>query len=192
MHGKTDIAAGHFTVVCASPNVTSVSRVMTRFVTRHMSAKNIEIETFDFLEFPPIWVGKGMEERLPEAWITLRNSVARSRALIVCGPVYYYDAGSPYNVLMEALGEGIAWKPALLLTAAGSARSHLAVGSLMQNLIFERNTIVFPDTVLATEGDLAGQEISNEEIRQRLTTVLDRFVAFAEATCRFLEPHEVG
>lgn len=192
MHGPTDVKAGPITVVCASPNTVSVSRVTSQLVNAYLSENKKRIETFDVLDLPPIWVRKDMEETLPAEWVALRESVSRARALVVCGPVYYYDAGSPYNVLVEALGEGIAWKPVLLLTSAGSNRSHLAIGSLMQNLIFERHSLVFPDSVLVTKDDLVGQVMVSEEIKERLTNIVDRFIAFADATCHLHDSLEMS
>jgi NAD(P)H-dependent FMN reductase len=181
MHGHIDATSRHFTLVCASPNPVSISRLAARSVADRLAQHGNPAQTFDLQDFPAIWMRKDTQDTLPAPWTDLRESVQAAQALIVCGPVYYYDAGSPFNVLMEALGPSLSWKPVLLCAAAGSLRSHLAIGALMQNLMFEHNSFVYPQSVLATKDDLATPETLTQEVVDRLNAAVDGFDGFARA-----------
>ncbi|MDZ7711914.1 MAG: NAD(P)H-dependent oxidoreductase [Rhodovibrio sp.] len=182
MPWNIDTDTRHYTLVCASPNPVSISRIGTQAVAAHLKMHGVPAQTFDLQDFPPLWMRKDTQETLPAPWTDLRTSVQSAQALIVCGPVYYYDAGSPYNILMEALGPSLAWKPVLLCAAAGSLRSHLAIGALMQNLIFEHSSFVYPQSVLVTKDDLETETTFKPGVIDRFTQALDGFAAFATAT----------
>lgn len=181
MHGPSDAHSRHFTLVCASPNPVSISRIAAGTVADHLKGRGVPTQTFDLQDFPPLWMRKDTQDTLPAPWTDLRESVRSAQALIVCGPVYYYDAGSPYNMLMEALGPSLSWKPVLLCAAAGSLRSHLAIGALMQNLMFEHSSFVYPQSVLATKDDLATEDTLTQEVVDRLAQALDGFDGYARA-----------
>lgn len=169
-----------------SPNSNGVSRAVAGEFGRHLVECGMVVETMTLDGLPPIWVGGTELAELPEAWRALYAAAERADCVAITSPVYCYAVGSPAKAVSEVIGSAMQWKPLVLLSAAGSGRSHLVPGGLALSLGFENSTVWIPETVLVTSDDLV-DGAPTLEIDARLRRLAGRFSAFARALRPFAD-----
>ena len=136
------------TVLCCSMNPESKSTSLAKELIHKISLGDVlNVNTIMLLDLPPIYCNGGELEAYPDAWQNAAQTVRTSDAVIIAHPVHNYGAsGATFNAL-EIIGEALKDKPVLILSAAGSIRSHLASSSLMHALFFEFGCQLYPKTL---------------------------------------------
>jgi NAD(P)H-dependent FMN reductase len=165
VNAKTRIA-----VISTSPNDSSNSRILAHAIASIAESQGGVVRVFDIRDLPPVWTKKGGGDNLEGNWLKLKELVEMSQLIILCAPVYFYTIGSPARVIVENLGSSLERKRMLILTAAGSMRSHLAISDFRECLMFEHDVIVFPQTVQITDGDVENGKLS-QAVSNRLEAV---------------------
>lgn len=168
-----------FLTISTSPNPNSLSRKAGSHVSDVLKQLGCRSEFFDCQQLSPLWVGSGAS--LPAEWSNLIELASCADAIILTLPTYGYMAGSPTKTVIEVLGQALTSKPIMLISAAGSQRSHLAAGSLAQSLIFENGCYVFPKLTVLTSADLDASADLGCDMQARLLRCTEQFRTFAQA-----------
>lgn len=136
------------TLLCCSMNPNSKSTSLAKELLRNLpSGEGINVNTIMLRDLPPVYCDGDELEAYPDAWKNAVQVVGASDAVIIAHPVHNYGAsGATFNAL-EIIGEALEDKPVLVLSAAGSIRSHLASSSLMHALFFEFGCQLYPETL---------------------------------------------
>lgn len=168
------------TILSLSSSEVSVGRVCAQYAKDFLSAAKHEVELLDVRSLAPVWVdNKGLSE-LPPRYRVVESILQRSDAVILAHPIYCYSASSPAKAITELFGSTLENMPVAIIAAAGSIRSHLAVGDLMLSMMFEQSTLCFPKFVMATKDDLDGHKPS-PELAGRMHAFGEEFVKYAQA-----------
>jgi NAD(P)H-dependent FMN reductase len=178
--GTTD----NILVVSCSPNRLSVGRIVAESMRDVMLARIPSVELVDAGKLEPIWVRKQGDTNMSAGWRDLVKKVDRASGVVFVGPVYCYSAGSPLKIVTEIVGPELEWKPCAVLSAAGSERSHLAMGSLMLSLMFEQHTVVMPSTVVLTGSDVIDGDSLTIAAKERVSTFCEQFIKFTHRNAR--------
>jgi NAD(P)H-dependent FMN reductase len=170
----------NITILSLSSSETSVGRTCAKYAKQLLSAANHGVELIDIRSLTPVWVDNRGLSDLPPRYRVVESILQRSDGVILAHPVYCYSASSPAKAITELFGNTLKNMPVAIIAAAGSLRSHLAVGDLMLSMMFEQSTICFPKFVMATKDDLDGEQPSTE-LAERMHTFGNEFVQFALA-----------
>lgn len=93
----------------------------------------------------------------------LAERLACADGVVIASPVHYYSASGFAKNLIEIVGESLAGKPLALISAAGSLRSHLALGGLALALMQEVDAVIFPPSLQVTgaNGDCSAERVED-------------------------------
>lgn len=167
-------------ILSLSANTDSVSRAVLPTVAELLSAAGHVYSVTDIRDLPSVWInGEGLSG-LPAPYQVLHDQVAAADAVLFLVPVYCYTMSSGAKAIAEVVFAALKHKPVAFVVAAGTHRSHLAIGDLMASLAFERETFCFPRHLLLTEDDL-------DQHRQPLAAIRRRLVNLVADFCRFTE-----
>ncbi len=167
-------------ILSLSASEKSVGRVCAQVLRNIWLAAGHRVELIDIRSLPPVWVDNRGLAALPQPYAEVDAAIRSAEGVVLVYPVYCYTASSPAKAITEVFGAAFERMPVAMVVAAGSVRSHLAVGDLMQSMMFEQGTICFPKTVMATSADLDGA-CPRCELDLRLRELSSEFVWFAQA-----------
>jgi NAD(P)H-dependent FMN reductase len=174
-----------FIVVTLSASETSVSRKAMPMLEGAILANGDQCEVVDIREFQPFWMNSGALDSAPEEYRQLAKKIAESTGVYFLTPIYGYNVASTMKLVSELYTGQLKKKPVCFITAAGTLRSHLAVGSIMQDLVFECETFVYPQTVQLTGEDINNDGIASEECRDRIVGLSEKFSRYSKLIKEF-------
>ncbi len=167
-------------ILSLSANTDSVSRAVLPVMLELLNTAGHDHSVTDIRDLPPVWInGEGLSG-LPSPYQDLHDQVAVADAVLFMLPVYCYTMSSGAKAIAEVLFTALKHKPVAFVVAAGTYRSHLAIGDLMASLAFERETFCFPRHVLLTEDDLDQDRRPQAAIHRRLGLLVADFCRFAD------------
>jgi NAD(P)H-dependent FMN reductase len=175
-------------IISLSASEPSVGRQCVPTLEAALREAGAAVTVRDIRDLPPVWVDKRKLEEFPEPYAKLYADVEASDGVVLVVPIHCYTMSGPAKSVTEIIGDALTLKPVAVVTAAGSHRSHLAIRDLMASMMFEQETICYPGTVQATE-DMVKRAKPNPELRERLTTLATKFVAFVVALKPFVAAH---
>jgi NAD(P)H-dependent FMN reductase len=177
-------------IISLSSSEPSVGRRCIPILQSALTKAGAAVTLKDIREFPPIWVDNRKLEEYPPAFVDLYLEAQASDGVVLIVPIYCYTMSGVAKSVTEIIGDALNLKPVAMVTAAGSTRSHLAIRDLMSSMMFEQETICFPETVQATsEMLIIEKDEPNSELHERLTALATKFTAFVVALKPFVNQH---
>jgi len=177
----------NLTILSLSASETSVGRVCAQALKNIWRAADHHVQLIDVRSLPPVWVDNRGLPGLPPEYAAVDAALRASDGVVLAHPIYCYTASSPAKAITEIFGKALEKMPVGILASAGSVRSHLAVGDLMQSMMFEQATVCHPKPVMATRDDLDGDGLL-PEFAARLRAFADDFPRFALALQPYRRP----
>lgn len=106
---------------------------------------------------------------------TLAQKIKDAENIILGMGIYNYSISDALKIILDNCFAGSTGKFYGLLTAAGGDRSYLATMNLTQICMNQYRMIQLPRIIYATGSDFVGDDISNEELLERLTSFASDF-----------------
>ncbi len=115
------------------------------------------------------------------AVVAATADVRAARAVVLCFPVYNYQANAAAKNFVELTNDGWAGKVVALVANAGTERSFLAPLPLANSLMVDHRCLVVPRCVCAGPGDFAadGSVAPDRELAGRLDTLAREILRLA-------------
>ena len=114
--------------------------------------------------------------------LRLAGLIQASRGILLATPVYNYDVSATAKNVIELTGQAWSDKVVGIVCAAGSPVSYMALMGLANSLMLDFHSLIVPRFVFATGEAFDGENrISDPEILQRLSNLVQRLVRIAEA-----------
>ena len=94
--------------------------------------------------------------------------VKEARGIVLATPIYNFDCGSEAKNLIELTGQN--WRDTVVgfLCAAGGQGSYMSIMQLANSLMLDFRTFVLPRFVYATGAAFAGDNITDNDLLDRL------------------------
>lgn len=170
-----------FLIISHSASEPSHSRTAAPIILQFLTDAKRTAEIIDIRDLPPVWINADGLDGMPPPYAELNKKIERASGVIFLGPIYCYSASSIMKFTSEIFNKALTKKPVAFVVAAGTSRSHLALGDLAMSMVFEQETFCFPRHVILTYEDFNFPE----EITKRLHDLAMDFVLFTEAVNYF-------
>lgn len=156
----------------------SRSRSLLDDVACRLDAMGVQVETTDARDLPPALCDGSPLSAYPVAYQIVADRLRRADGVIVAVPIYLFSASGVAKNLLDIVSGALEAAPVGIVSAAGSSRSHLAIGSLIVTLVLDCRAWVYPGTIQAAghgrDGDYA----------QRVLDFATGFVQHVASHCR--------
>ncbi len=106
---------------------------------------------------------------------TLAQKITESDNIIIGMGIYNYSISDALKIILDNCFGGSTGKFYGLLTAAGGDKSFLATMNLTQICMNQYRMIQLPRIIYATGSDFVGDDISNEDLLERLASFANEF-----------------
>ena len=168
-------------VISTSHSTSSKSRLCAPVIVNSVHRSGWSAATFDVRDLPPIWITSEKLTTAPQVYRDLNAEITAAKGVVFLTPVYCYGGSSALKCLVELNCDALHRKPIAFVSAAGTLRSHLAVGSSMLELIYETEAFCFPKTVQVTGDDFDSNGRPRQGIVDRIEELAEEFVLFCRA-----------
>lgn len=167
-----------FLVLSTSLSPTSRSRVLARRAAELLAELGQPAEFIDTaaLGLPPCDGGAAYGH---PAVKSLAGKIASAQGVLLCFPIYNYDAGSACKNLLELTGKAWTGQVVALGCAAGGANSYMAPMQIAGSLMLDFRCIVLPRYVYTTADAYQGDSVADGGVAERLTAMVRELVRVA-------------
>ncbi|NOX99165.1 MAG: NAD(P)H-dependent oxidoreductase [Verrucomicrobia bacterium] len=169
-----------YLVISCSLNPDSKSRIMANAALKALESKKAEVELIDLAELKLPLCDGGAVYGDP-AVKELAAKVEAADGILIATPIYNYAINAAVKNLIELTGRAWTEKVAGFLCAAGGQGSYMAIMSIANSLMLDFRTVVIPRFVYATGDQFQGNEISHEDLGERIEQVTDELLRFTSS-----------
>ncbi len=168
-------------VFSTSLNRDSRSRVLAQRALNELKGRDVECQWIDLsqLPLPPCDAGECYEH--PNV-VQAAAAIQQADGVLVAGPIYNYDFGSPTKNLIELTGKAWTDKVVGFLCAAGGQGSYMAPMQLANSLMLDFRSLILPRFVYATGDAFQGNEISDVTIENRVVQLVEQMLRVSQVT----------
>jgi NAD(P)H-dependent FMN reductase len=159
----------------------SVSRSCCKNVELALKSSGANVLYRDVRDLPPIWVNGTIPTEYAQKYGEVAEELAQCDGYVLFLPVHCYSMSSVCKAITEIFFTPLKRKPIGFVVAAGGRNSYLAVRDMMNSLIFDSESFIFPKQVYLTEGDLTKEFQPNSEVSERLELFSKDFLSFVGA-----------
>lgn len=174
-----------FLIISHSASESSHSRTAASVILKFVADAKRTAEIINIRDLPPVWINADGLDAMPPHYADLNKKIERASGIIFLGPIYCYSASSIMKFTSEVFNKALTKKPVAFVVAAGTLRSHLALGDLAMSMVFEQETFCFPRHVILTYDDFDADFNLSQDITKRLYDLAEDFVLFTEAVNYF-------
>ncbi len=169
-----------YLVISCSLNLDSKSRIMAKSALESLESKNATVELIDLatLNLPLCDGGAVYGEPIVQE---LAAKVEAADGILIAAPIYNYDVNAAAKNLIELTGRAWTEKVTGFLCAAGGQGSYMSVMSIANSLMLDFRTVVIPRFVYATGDLFQGDEISDEDLDERIDQMAGELLRFTSA-----------
>ena len=169
-----------YLVISCSLNPDSNSRIMAKAALKSLESKKADVELVDLasLKLPICDGGAVYGEPVVQE---LAAKVEAADGILVATPIYNFDVNSAAKNLIELTGKAWTEKVIGFLCAAGGQGSYMSVMAVANSLMLDFRTVVIPRFVYATGDQFQGNEISEEDLVERIGQMADEVLRFTTA-----------
>ncbi len=181
-----------FLIISHSASKSSYSRTVAPVILKFLKDAKRTAEVIDIRDLPPVWINADGLDAMPSQYADLNKKIERALGIIFLGPIYCYSASSIMKFTSEIFNKALTKKPVAFVVAAGTLRSHLALGNLVMSMVFEQETFCFPRHVILTHDDFDEDFNLFQDITKRLHNLVEDFVLFTEAINYYRRSNNIG
>lgn len=158
----------------------SHAKIMANVLLNNLKEKNQDAELIDLFELElPFCDGDKCYDH--ENVKSLKKKVETAKGIIIATPIYNYDANAAAKNLIELIGKSLMNKVVGFVCAAGGQRSYMSIMNLANDLMLDFRCIIIPKFVYATDEAFIGDDITDEQVSERLQELADSLIKFSEA-----------
>ena len=169
-----------FLVLSSSLHPNSRSRILARACSEQLKQNSFEVTLFD-LAATPLPPCDGATAYGNETVQTLSTLIENANAIFIASPVYNYDVNAAAKNAVELTGKAWTGKVVSLMLAAGGQGSYMSAMGLANSLMLDFRCIIVPRFIYATGESFEGNELADEEIQQRVETLVKETTSLADA-----------
>jgi len=170
-------------IVSCSLNPNSRSRLLARRAHGLLAAHGADADWIDLAQTPlPQCDGAACYSEDNARIVKERLRLARG--ILIAAPIYNFDVSSATKNLIELTGRDV-WtgKVAGFLCAAGGQRSYMSIMALANSLMLDFRTVIIPRFVYASGCDFTDDQITGQEVLNRIDGLTTDLVRFTNALC---------
>lgn len=169
-----------FLVISSSLSPSSRSRLLAQHVRDLIQKAEQPVELLDLAEtgLPRCDASSCYSD---PAAVRATELVREASGIILATPIYNYSIGSEAKNLIELSGK--AWQDSVagFLCAAGGQGSYMSVMQIANSLMLDFRTVILPRFVYATGDSFAGNEITDNDLLERMQGFADDMIRLTVA-----------
>ncbi|MEC8473333.1 MAG: NAD(P)H-dependent oxidoreductase [Planctomycetota bacterium] len=167
-------------VISASLHPESRSRILANTAKSKLNKKNVTVEVFDLSE-KPLPLCDGLTAYGDSNVQELSRLVQEADAILLASPVYNYDVNAAAKNAIELTGKAWTNKLVGILLAAGGPGSYMSAMGVANSLMLDFRCLVLPRFIYALGDAFQGDELSDQQIDQRITELTDELLRLSTA-----------
>jgi NAD(P)H-dependent FMN reductase len=161
-------------------NPGSRSRILAAAARDLLRTRDRTVEWFDLAETPLPFCDGAAAYADPNV-ISLGGLIERADAIFIASPVYNYDVNAAIKNAVELTGKKWTGKVVAMMLAAGGAGSYMSAMGLSNSLMLDFRCYIVPRFVYATGESFEGNSLADENIAQRVETLVSETLQLADA-----------
>ncbi len=169
-----------YLVISCSLNPESKSRIMANAALNSLESKKADVELVDLASLKLPLCDGGAVYGDP-AVQEIAAKVEAADGILIATPIYNFDVNAAAKNLIELTGKAWTEKVTCFLCAAGGQGSYMSVMAVANSLMLDFRTVVIPRFVYATGDLFQGNEISDEDLSERIGKMADELLRFTTA-----------
>ncbi|MCF6312869.1 MAG: NAD(P)H-dependent oxidoreductase [Verrucomicrobiales bacterium] len=169
-----------YLIIACSLNPESKSRILAQAALESLKSKNADVELIDLAKLKLPLCDGGAVYGDP-AVQELAGKVEAADGILIATPIYNYTINAAVKNMIELTGRAWTEKIAGFLCAAGGQGSYMGIMSIASSLMLDFRTIIIPRFVYATGDQFQGDQISHEDLSERIEQVSDELLRFTSA-----------
>ncbi|MBK1856945.1 NADPH-dependent FMN reductase [Cerasicoccus arenae] len=111
----------------------------------------------------------------------LAEKISAAKGILLATPVYNYDVNAALKNMIELTGRHWTGKVVGFLCAAGGNSSYMSVMGVANSLMLDFRCVVLPRFVYATGSHFEGPQITDADLRHRITKLANDLAAYTKA-----------
>ncbi|MEO0796569.1 MAG: NAD(P)H-dependent oxidoreductase [Verrucomicrobiota bacterium] len=169
-----------FLIISSSLNPSSRSRILANAVRHDLESAGEPVDWVDLAEVElPLCDGGAAYGHENVSILTER--ILAARGILVATPIYNYTINAALKNLIELTGRNWTGKVVGFACAAGGQSSYMAVLPVANSLMVDFRCVIIPRFVYATGQHFEGPEISDSDLRARVSRLSSDLVQFSNA-----------
>ncbi len=169
-----------YLVISCSLNPGSKSRLLAKAALTSLESKNATVELIDLAELKLPLCDGGAVYGDPVVQ-EIAAKIEAADGILIATPIYNFDVNAAAKNLIELTGRAWTEKVAGFLCAAGGQGSYMSVMATANSLMLDFRTVVIPRFVYATGDQFQGDEISDEDLGERIGKMANELMRFTSA-----------
>jgi NAD(P)H-dependent FMN reductase len=167
-------------IISSSLHPQSRSRILATACRDRLIQLSESVHLFD-LSLTPLPACDGVSAYGDANVIELAKQIRSARCILIASPVYNYDLGSAIKNAVELTGKAWTGKVVGMMLAAGGQGSYMSAMGLANSLMLDFRCHIVPRFVYATGDSFEGDQLADEDIRNRVSTLVDETLRLAKA-----------
>jgi NAD(P)H-dependent FMN reductase len=167
-------------IISSSLHPQSRSRILATACRDRLIQLSESVHLFD-LSITPLPACDGASAYGDANVIELAKQIRLARCILIASPVYNYDLGSAIKNAVELTGKAWTGKVVGMMLAAGGQGSYMSAMGLANSLMLDFRCHIVPRFVYATGDSFEGDQLADEDIRSRVSTLVDETLRLAKA-----------
>lgn len=172
-------------VISSSLHPNSRSRILARASIEQLTSLGAQSQLFDLAQ-SPLPACDGATAYQDSNVKALGKLIQAADAILLASPVYNYDVNSAAKNAVELTGKVWTGKVVGMMLAAGGQGSYMSAMGLANSLMLDFRCIIVPRFIYATGDAFEGDSLADEEIQQRVATLVQETLHMAKS----LRQHE--
>ena len=172
-----------YLVISSSFNSDSRSRILAETAAGHFGKLNESCEFVDLAKIP-LPVCDGDECYADPEVQRMAGLVKESAGILLAVPIYNFDVNSAAKNLVELTGKAWTEKVVGFLCAAGGQGSYMSIMALANSLMLDFRSFILSRFVYTTSDAFQGDEITDQDLQQRIEGLVEQMVQVAPALNR--------
>ena len=170
----------NYLVASSSLNPGSRSRLLARAAAGDLADSGAEVDFLDLRETPaPLCDGDSVYAE--PATQELAGRVSAADGILLATPIYNFDVNAAAKNLIELTGRAWTDKVVAFACAAGGQGSYMSVMAVANSLMLDFRCFVIPRFVYATGDAFKGDDIEDDEVRERIKQLANELRRVTEA-----------
>ena len=156
-----------YLIIACSKRKKSNSRLLAEAARQEVESLGHEVELIHLREYPLPFCDGESAYADPNVAV-LGEKIARAEGVLLACPIYNYDINAMLKNLIELTGQNWQEKVVGFLCAAGGSASYMAIMGVASRMMLSFRCLILPKFVYATEKSFTDNQISDENVQERI------------------------